>query len=729
MYDSDASFLPSDDEEPFDSYLDQRDDLTSDSDLDSNDRDSDEFGSKLDQESFDFDNEVQLYAGNLHPPEYYIQGIQEPTKRSPYSRYAPLTQKRLIDVENQWKQFCTNVRLGDFREVFKNVSVAILEKFLEWCICQKVGKNGRKKPGIQTAGALNTRWKNLQIVYKVSVGRKFTAAIYDGMKEVLQYLIVKYNLRTNRRRNRFITVETLRDQIETLLSTTKKLFPLGELRILTALFLLLLAPGGSRPMCILLLRFQDIKVILARDPEGGPNNLLIRFTPEFTKTWLGAKETTTFTVPEGIFHRSLLLSPQVFLLAILFRHKAFEASSLTSPECISKLTIHPGENELPIPLKASMDDTYIFRRTILTLTGYEISPKEPISYNAMAAWIKGVGRILGIEDNVICYSLRYFTGNKLDQSSNVSDSLRNLCLGHAESMTFQRNYLSREICADTFAVVLGEAQQQALITQSCSIAHSISKRRPIHLTQAQKEAVKNDPRMKAMKQKIRNMPPSKERMQALRDLRNAKQRKKHALLEETRKNWTAKQAVDDIERQLRGEEFTAKSVEESSSPMHPAQESMVVALRAPAETTIEDQNKRKNKAIQALVAYCSVEEGRTPNCNSTVVIKRTDVQKTSPSPSALDDAVLSVFVSRPDERPTRCFLCIGKALCLSQHNAMIRDLINPFHSSSDLSKHFRRKHLLNLRPEDRIHCQVCDFTLQHKMHLQRHAKEIHGTIS
>jgi len=87
-----------------------------------------------------------------------------------------------------------------------------------------------------------------------------------------------------------MTIEILREKIETILSTTKKLFDLGELRLYAVLFLLLLSPGGSRPESILLLRFGDIRVALAKDPEGGPNNLLLRFTPEFTKTYLGAKE-------------------------------------------------------------------------------------------------------------------------------------------------------------------------------------------------------------------------------------------------------------------------------------------------------------------------------------------------------------------------------------------------------------------------------------------------------
>lgn len=93
-----------------------------------------------------------------------------------------------------------------------------------------------------------------------------------------------------RRANRCMVIEDLMQQNETTLSTTKKSFKLGELRILAVLFLLLLAPAGSRPTATLNLRFKDIRVALARDPEGGPHKLLLRLTPEFTKTYLGEKE-------------------------------------------------------------------------------------------------------------------------------------------------------------------------------------------------------------------------------------------------------------------------------------------------------------------------------------------------------------------------------------------------------------------------------------------------------
>ena len=90
---------------------------------------------------------------------------------------------------------------------------------------------------------------------------------------------------------------------------------------------------------------------------------------------------------------------------------------MTCPERLTQLDIHPGEQELPIPLKASMKDVYIFRRAIKTLVGYEISSNELISYGIMAGWIKRCGEIAGMEVPTIPYNLRYNAGNVFDRSS------------------------------------------------------------------------------------------------------------------------------------------------------------------------------------------------------------------------------------------------------------------------------------------------------------------------
>ncbi|XP_044723688.1 nucleoplasmin-like protein [Hirsutella rhossiliensis] len=187
--------------------------------------------------------------------------------------------------------------------------------------------------------------------------------------------------------------------------------------------------------------------------EGGPHNILIRFTLAFTKTYLGVKDAKTFPLPETLADPSLLLNPHIFLLGILFRHRAFRATSLNSPAQLANLDIHPEERELPLPLKDDLKDTYIFRRAMKTFTGYELSQDKPLSYQMIAQWIRRVGEILGLEYPTIPYNLRYNAANEFDRSASadISESLRNLALDHANSNPFQKHYLGRE--SKTFGII------------------------------------------------------------------------------------------------------------------------------------------------------------------------------------------------------------------------------------------------------------------------------------
>ena len=88
-----------------------------------------------------------------------------------------------------------------------------------------------------------------------------------------------------------MTLNDLKRQIDTTLRTTEKGFKLGELRVLAVLFLLLLAPQGSRPRSILQLKFGDIQVLLVRDPAcpEAPPRLVIELSVAYTKRYLGPK--------------------------------------------------------------------------------------------------------------------------------------------------------------------------------------------------------------------------------------------------------------------------------------------------------------------------------------------------------------------------------------------------------------------------------------------------------
>jgi hypothetical protein len=85
-------------------------------------------------------------------------------------------------------------------------------------------------------------------------------------------------------------VQDLAKVVETTISTTEKKFGHGRHRIELGLFLQLAGLTTNRPQAILNLRYRHIQVSLLRDPRGGPHRIVIEFTFEFTKEWLGAKD-------------------------------------------------------------------------------------------------------------------------------------------------------------------------------------------------------------------------------------------------------------------------------------------------------------------------------------------------------------------------------------------------------------------------------------------------------
>ncbi|KAH7317383.1 hypothetical protein BKA65DRAFT_411005, partial [Rhexocercosporidium sp. MPI-PUGE-AT-0058] len=94
----------------------------------------------------------------------------------------------------------------------------------------------------------------------------------------------------------------------------------------------------NRLSAILNLCYSDIAVNLLRDLSSGPHRILIEFTCEFTKKYFGTKEAgatyikakNTFPFPEVIFDPSLVFSPHVAFLGLIFADNAFLAPSLTS---------------------------------------------------------------------------------------------------------------------------------------------------------------------------------------------------------------------------------------------------------------------------------------------------------------------------------------------------------------------------------------------------------------
>jgi hypothetical protein len=85
-------------------------------------------------------------------------------------------------------------------------------------------------------------------------------------------------------------MEDIKEVLRTNLTTTEKRYSLSRIRMEIQLFFQLAGFFATRPIAMLNLCYRHISVTLLRDPEGGPNRVLLEFTFEFTKSFLGAKD-------------------------------------------------------------------------------------------------------------------------------------------------------------------------------------------------------------------------------------------------------------------------------------------------------------------------------------------------------------------------------------------------------------------------------------------------------
>jgi hypothetical protein len=140
----------------------------------------------------------------------------------------------------------------------------------------------------------------------------------------------------------------------------------------------------------------------------------LRPSPIRSITHTGARN--KFPLPEIIFDPSLILSSHVFLLGLIFADRAFAAPNLTSARQLSRLDIRSGYQQLELLLKPNMFDVPVFRKSIGTGYGYEISQHEPLSYPTLLSLMKAVSVIAGFLQPTRPYCLRYSAGNEFNQS-------------------------------------------------------------------------------------------------------------------------------------------------------------------------------------------------------------------------------------------------------------------------------------------------------------------------
>ena len=437
-------------------------------------------------------------------------------------------------------------------------------------------------------------------------------------------------------------------------------------------------------------------------------------------------------------------------MGILIRHRAFQVDTLNNIHNITKLSIHKGENELPLPLRRDLDDQFLFRSIKRDYTGKYTVSDDPIPIGTITKWVERVGKLAAFENTTINYSLRYMAGNNLDQNGkcpyhiignhrliihtvNISDALRNLVMGHApNSDTFQRHYLNRIVCADLWAIHRELEPQQDLIRKVASHGHSKSSRRPVQLTSAQSAALKRDQkvvRLTRQRDACRKGDPKRKTISLEIKARLAKLYSEE--LSKVRREWSDTQAIQDITNQIEGKE----TVEETSpaagaTDMHPIQARMIDALKETVVTDIEQQLQRRTNAINMIARYCLVQVcGRESKVVSPAPAPA-PAELQLPAEDRVEELRQSVQVE-PGKKISRCFVCVGNALLLSPDDPWYAKFCRNYYSPRDAAKHFMRTHLQHLKDDDRLRCPVCRPTvwLQHKKHFQNHAELVHGLRS
>ncbi|GMG38731.1 unnamed protein product [Aspergillus oryzae] len=515
-----------------------------------------------------------------------------------------------------------------------------------------------------------------------------------------------------------------------------------------------------------------------------------------------------FKIPEIIFDPTLVLSPHVCLLGMLFHINGFKSIMTTgpvldSPESLYSLGVLDGLGQQELKLKDDLLDKYVFCQTVREATGFRIAVEKKLLASTVTSRMRRAGQITGFEQVTKPYLLRY-AGAKAFNSSGaylpcpllqteltqrkeeVTDALQNVMLQHADIRTFIRHY-EVDVDIDVQGIVRKTGSQTPLVRFACSLSASIDPDRPFWLSAEESKSLNQLPavreRQKTVNERKRKWVDRKAKLDrvtqacqasfgplnagaltgrhrqlqvklqhlqdrtleakrkynaSIRELRNEKQRQRNRRIRENLERYKNEQPVIDLERQLAGKLVDAKVMGalERKGFMPPQQMLMIDAILSLPGTTLEAEYQRRINAINAVTAFCGVEEGRPTrrttqsrrrrlpgDDESSPVFKRHQSSAEDETEIALRQAMESVRIDCPKQRPQICFLCLGNP------ELPLKDRPLKHSTPGSLTRHFLRKHVNPPWPAKGVTCTVCDGKpLQQKSELLNHAEGSHGTV-
>jgi hypothetical protein len=225
---------------------------------------------------------------------------------------------------------------------------------------------------------------------------------------------------------------------------------------------------------------------------------------------------------------------------------------------------------------------------------------------------------------------------------------------------------------------------------------------------------------------------------AQRVARNEWQRQRNRLVRENLERYKNEQPVIDSERQLAGKvvDEEVMGALERTGYMTPQHMTLIDTLLTMPGSTVEKEYQRRIAAINAIIAFCDVEEGSptkrpkitqkrraTDDLPSTPPAKKQECTTPGEEMTTLSHAIASVCIKAPNERPTICFLCLGNPRLPE------RERVKSFGTPGSLGRHFVDKHVIKYPKDMRVKCSICKEELENKSALMNHAERVHGTVS
>jgi hypothetical protein len=338
--------------------------------------------------------------------------------------------------------------------------------------------------------------------------------------------------------------------------------------------------------------------------------------------------------------------------------------------------------------------------------------------------------------------------------------MRNLIMHHADTRTFLRYYLSRRINKNLPAIIRGLNPEDDIMRAACRMLRTIDPNRPRELTTAQSSSVNQQPEILELVRRRDELSRQMGRplsqhegtkrytiyKKLNQEISSARRRARDKLLSEIQAKYDREQPMREIQRQLSGDTLAENEKPLKCSEVVPApQKRLMESLLTLPRPTLEEEMDRRTEAIDAVAAYSLFEEGETcrlprnkRSSKDSITLEPTNEDRSVPemteSISSADGQLVAAIrsVMKPIsedrskvkvERPLFCFICLG------QPELDIVKRTYKFASHGDVTKHIKRKHLRHISALSDIRCNVCNEQFSCKMHLQRHAIDIHSTVT